>query len=1352
MTGPQILAWIVKPLCTPEKLTETKAKRTEKDDFSIFSTALRITILNIPVSSAIGSELVATLLPYLRNVIFKFKSVDDMDILTSLIERFGPFLTEKQIEATEQDLLQLLLVQGIIQKRAIITLGKLTAYLKQRPYVLLLEHIVKYINESKSQLPNQNTRNAVILANTIAKSDPNKLKPYLSELVPLIISMLYLDLIDDEEANEDSIVAEVREASLTTIETIITEFDSPSVSPYVDKFTDIALKFLRYDPNFVTDNEEEEINSIFKAQNGSNDVDMEDEEDEDDEENFSDDGEFFDDDETGFSDDDDQTWKLRRLAGKIVSGLVKANPMSLSYIYSTTLKPLIVACIKERQDSVKVALLEALADLIDSASSDRYFYATRQNYRNKRKASAVSNEEMQTDDPQTLLQQVLPVFTKNFIEILNSKDANNAVKRNVLVCFKNLANVVRFPSDILLVIVNTISSLASTSQSTYLSDILQIVSSLLIKDSTLDLAPLFPQLIEIIINGISASYYKLSGEALDTVFYIFPHYAKNSDRLKADTSALQETLVAKVEGSSFDGDIRKKAIKALSLLVYYIPITEEQVFRNITAISDQLDNELLLRLDALTGIKTFVGILDTPDKHTSPVNIDLIPSSWAVKILNEISGLLRQNSEAIRSETMLVCRSLSSLVSRRLVPGSSTKNSQDDIDQYTKFLYDLVENFKANASRTGGVSGDSINSVLKEDPTINSIISNEILLFAEGFDGIKLLDNSKLLKLITSSVKDFVSVKDDLASVSIEESLLQLFDKITKNLSSDQVEEFYDSLLNSTSTGTLIPAITGLTIVNCNLDSQISYFVDAIHKPVDISASSSTAQNERLSTIRALRVLSYVGRHKPLDISLKKFYELFDDESLRMEASKAVGQIAIGNLEAYVPEILELLATSDKENQYLYLVALKSVVTYIQEEAEKSYKATTPTSPLSTTSSISSAITPTRRRSVVEGSFEYTKYVQAIWNCLFSLNFEDTSQEGEKATVAECIGRLSIIDPETFLPELKSLLASPEVSVRRSVVSAIKYTFGQKLEHEKYDIFLRPIIVDFLVLMEDKNLSIRQVSLSTLISAIKNKSHLLIPHLDRLLPILYKETVKNMDLVRVIRMGPFRHNVDDGLELRKAAYEAMFTLVTALPLEIQLNLIRDKQFYSRIFAGLEDDHDIRVMNCVTLGRMVATDVRFLTLRNDDLESTDNNTLTNLDKIIKQFNEIVNTQLKSSASKQEFESHSELVRNVFNACQVIDDAISLATGKARLSANTQNSTGLFPASLPSSTNLNNVVINSGKILSNSSTNAPVNLNASKLVPGSNVTSNVNNSGLTDADIEKWNVFYSNLLERQKSLES
>jgi cullin-associated NEDD8-dissociated protein 1 len=55
-------------------------------------------------------------------------------------------------------------------------------------------------------------------------------------------------------------------------------------------------------------------------------------------------------------------------------------------------------------------------------------------------------------------------------------------------------------------------------------------------------------------------------------------------------------------------------------------------------------------------------------------------------------------------------------------------------------------------------------------------------------------------------------------------------------------------------------------------------------------------------------------------------------------------------------------------------------------------------------------------------------------------------------------------------------------------------------------------------------------------SAAHNKPHLIRDSLSELLPLLYEETNVREELIRIVEMGPFKHKVDDGLEIRKVSF------------------------------------------------------------------------------------------------------------------------------------------------------------------------------------------------------------------------
>lgn len=106
--------------------------------------------------------------------------------------------------------------------------------------------------------------------------------------------------------------------------------------------------------------------------------------------------------------------------------------------------------------------------------------------------------------------------------------------------------------------------------------------------------------------------------------------------------------------------------------------------------------------------------------------------------------------------------------------------------------------------------------------------------------------------------------------------------------------------------------------------------------------------------------------------------------------------------------------------------------------------------------------------------------------------------------------------------------------LRAIAVQALRYTLPD--ENEAFDAVLKGYLVDMLkTMLEDPELEIRRHAMSTLNSASHNKPELILGHLNQLLPFVMHETVVKPELVREVQMGPFKHIIDDGLEVRKVS-------------------------------------------------------------------------------------------------------------------------------------------------------------------------------------------------------------------------
>ncbi|PFH48269.1 hypothetical protein AMATHDRAFT_65821 [Amanita thiersii Skay4041] len=264
-----------------------------------------------------------------------------------------------------------------------------------------------------------------------------------------------------------------------------------------------------------------------------------------------------------------------------------------------------------------------------------------------------------------------------------------------------------------------------------------------------------------------------------------------------------------------------------------------------------------------------------------------------------------------------------------------------------------------------------------------------------------------------------------------------------------------------------------------------------------------------------------------------------DSEAVRSAAAFAAGNIAIGNLHQFLPVIVKLVE-NDPKKRLLSLYALKEVVTHCSQAQLESI-------------------------------------ADLLWRPLFENS--ESAEENTRNVAAACLGKLATTQPSKYLPQLQERIKDKNASARATVVSAIRYTFADT--SQAYDELLAPLLVDFLSLMTDPNMTVRRLALSTLNSAARAKPHLIKDHLGTLLPNLYRETVLRPELIRTVQMGPWMHKVDDGLDARKTAYETMYTLLDTCIGKIDLH-----EFIIRVLPGLADDSDeIKVISHMILFRL-----------------------------------------------------------------------------------------------------------------------------------------------------------------------
>jgi cullin-associated NEDD8-dissociated protein 1 len=315
-------------------------------------------------------------------------------------------------------------------------------------------------------------------------------------------------------------------------------------------------------------------------------------------------------------------------------------------------------------------------------------------------------------------------------------------------------------------------------------------------------------------------------------------------------------------------------------------------------------------------------------------------------------------------------------------------------------------------------------------------------------------------------------------------------------------------------------------------------------------------------------------------------------EEVKSAASYALGNIALGNLKEYLPFILHEIG-SQPRRQYLLLHSLKEVIS-------------------------AQSVSPS-------GVQTLSSYVPSIWDQLY--RHTECTEEGTRNVVAECLGKLCLMSPAALLPKLKASLTSQSALMRTTVVTAMKFTISD--QPQPIDQLLRAEIGHFLTTLRDPDLNVRRVALVAFNSAAHNKPSLIRDLLRDVLPQLYNETQKRKELIREVEMGPFKHEVDDGLDLRKAAFECMYTL-----LDTCVDRLDIFEFLSHVQDGLKDHYDIKMLTYLMVARVS--------------QLCPGAVLQKLDRLVEPLKLTCTTKVKANSVKQEYEKQDELKRSAMRA--------------------------------------------------------------------------------------------------------
>ncbi|KAG5024111.1 hypothetical protein JHK85_020453 [Glycine max] len=594
-----------------------------------------------------------------------------------------------------------------------------------------------------------------------------------------------------------------------------------------------------------------------------------------------------------------------------------------------------------------------------------------------------------------------------------------------------------------------------------------------------------------VLSAVGERYYKVTAEALrvcgELVRVVRPNIEGSGFDFRPYVHPIYNGIMSRLINQDQDQEVKECAISCMGLIVStFGDHLNAELPACLPVLVDRMGNEIT----RLTAVKAFAVIA------ASPLRVDL--SCVLEHVVAELTAFLRKANRALRQATLGTLNSLIVAYGDKIVL-SAYEVIIVELSGLIRFvllsysLYIGIGDMECDSDLHMTALALELCCTLMGDKRSNQSIGlavrNKVLPQA-----LTLIKSSLLQGQALSALQNFFAALVYSANTSFD-SLLESLLACAKP--SPQSGGIAKQALHSIAQ---CVAVLCLAAGDQKCSSTVKMLTDILK---DDSSSNSAKQH------LALLCLGEIGRRKDLsthahieNIVIESFQSPF--EEIKSAASYALGNIAVGNLPKYLPFILDQIDNQQKK-QYLLLHSLKEVIV---------------------------------RQSVDKAEFQESS-VEKILNLLF--NHCESEEEGVRNVVAECLGKIALIEPVKLIPALKVRRTSPAAFTRATVVIAVKYSIVER--PEKIDEIIYPEISSFLMLIKDNDRHVRRAAVLAISTFAHNKPNLIKGLLPDLLPLLYDQTIVKQELIRTVDLGPFKHIVDDGLELRKAAFECVDTLL-----------------------------------------------------------------------------------------------------------------------------------------------------------------------------------------------------------------
>lgn len=900
-----------------------------------------------------------------------------VDVMIEVVRCFGPMLGANEVAALQEvvvGIIENVKASSVVKKRAVVAISILAVYLSDGSLSSFVSHLIESFRNV--HLTNVQRRLYITILGSMARSIPQRFGHYLKTIAPFVLSALTQQELEEQleigaEDGEPSLeLDDVREAALVALEAFVSSCGG-EMRYYTEETISSAVRFLNYDPNYVDDDDEEMGGT--QSDDDGNGMGGDDD--------FEADDPGFDDD-----DDDDASWKVRRCAAKVLYTLIgtraSGDLLDDGTLYSQV-APVLISRFNEREQNVRLEIISAMALLIRKTgegtvvlpiSEGNIDYVTQPTSRKRRRDSSITFdtkplismsagltspviEPVPASGPRADLSRLSPSLVRAVAKQL--KGTSIPTKQAVIYLLANLISVQHggLSEHFSQLVDPVVDSIKGTGAASATSVAIAAGSSASATTNTLRIAAL--KLISDLCETHSSSVVQpfLPKIVPGVVSAVKDRYYKLSAEAIATVEQLVKTLTpprSSLVGTKHQPDIQK---------LYEVIV--DRISAN--------DADMEVRSRAIHAL----GILLA--RTTNGEGSKLLSQ-------NDRTAALELLKDRLKNETTRIA----SVRSIDTVAALSTEKDQLKPSWVREVSLELAAQLRKADRALRGASLAALKNLIVTPAARNSMDQATVGGLVEAL--LPLLNTNDLHLLGPALLVTAYLVEDDAKTVVSPELNKALCDLLMTPLGGAVLDALLILVKNIAGKGVGQPLMRGLlqdvsvngdpAVVGKVIGTLLVYGRTSVGVTIDMFIQELGGDSDDARKSLALSVLGEVAFRMGASSPLKPdaFMAHFTSEytKLPLAAAVALGRAGAGSIAVYLPAILNKMNEGGNA-QYLLLHSIKEILL----EAGSN-------------------------------STDITSLSKATWDRLTVAS----QVEDNKAVGAECLGRLTIIDPKTYMPKL----------------------------------------------------------------------------------------------------------------------------------------------------------------------------------------------------------------------------------------------------------------------------------------------------------------------------------------------